>query len=247
MFSSPMKKIGGDEGDRILMNPRPEILQILIAEDDDSFREMIHDFLKSASRTIFSFKNGEEAIKAIGRSSFDLVISDLMMPGADGMKVLREAKGRNPDTVVILITGYASLDSALQAIRGGAYDYIRKPFKLDELEIVVNNACEKVSLVRENKALLSKLKQIMDEMKQPGNSQEIEMPSWPEFPESILDEKISEMDLILSQMNPPNYEVLKTESREKTFQELEKIIQLRKEGFIDALEFSRLKKMLLLP
>ena len=96
---------------------------------------------------------------------FDLIITDLMMPGADGMEVLREAKERNPDSVVILVTGYASLDSALQAIRGGAYDYIRKPFKLDELEIVVKNACEKIMLVRENKGLLRRLKEALEEMK----------------------------------------------------------------------------------
>jgi len=236
-----------DDVDRILLDPCPQNLQILIAEDDDSFREMIEDFLKKPSRALFSFKNGEEAVQAIRGSFFDLVISDLMMPGADGMEVLREAKGRNPDTVVILITGYASLDSALQAIRGGAYDYIRKPFKLDELEIVVNNACEKILLVRENKALLNKLKETMDELKQPGSSLDKKLPSLPDFPEYVLDQKISEMDFILTQMNPPNYEAPTPDSRERTFQELERIIQLRKDGFIDALEFFRLKKMLLAP
>ena len=142
-----------------------EKIQVLVVEDDDSFREVILGFLKKPKRDISAEKNGKEAIQALQSHPFDLVISDLMMPGADGMEVLREAKKKNPDCVVILITGYASLDSALQAIRGGAYDYLRKPFKLDQLEIVVNNACEKISLIRENQRLLQKLKEALEEMK----------------------------------------------------------------------------------
>ena len=224
-----------------------DTIQILIAEDDDSFREMIQDFLKTPQRIIFSFKNGQEAIQALRKGRFDLVISDLMMPGADGMEVLREAKERNPDSVVILVTGYASLDSALRAIRGGAYDYIRKPFKLDELEIVVKNACEKILLVRENKGLLRRLREALEEMnrreRSPGG-----MPApvlEPLAPKA--DRKISEMDVFLNQLAPPNYEALPQEPRETAIQDLEKLIQLRKEGFIDALEFYSLKKMLLEP
>ena len=224
-----------------------DTIQILIAEDDDSFREMIQDFLKNPQRIILSFKNGQEAIQALRKGRFDLVISDLMMPGADGMEVLREAKERNPDSVVILVTGYASLDSALRAIRGGAYDYIRKPFKLDELEIVVKNACEKILLVRENKGLLRRLREALEEMnrreRSPGG-----MPApvlEPLAPKA--DRKISEMDVFLNQLAPPNYEALPQEPRETAIQDLEKLIQLRKEGFIDALEFYSLKKMLLEP
>jgi CheY-like chemotaxis protein len=224
-----------------------DTIQILIAEDDDSFREMIQDFLKTPQRIIFSFKNGQEAIQALRKGKFDLVISDLMMPGADGMEVLREAKEMNPDSVVILVTGYASLDSALRAIRGGAYDYIRKPFKLDELEIVVKNACEKILLVRENRGLLRRLREALEEMNRRERS-----PG--EMPAPVLDplapkadRKISEMDVFLNQLAPPNYEALPQEPRETAIQDLEKLIQLRKEGFIDALEFYSLKKMLLEP
>ena len=224
-----------------------DTIQILIAEDDDSFREMIQDFLKTPQRIIFSFKNGQEAIQALRKGKFDLVISDLMMPGADGMEVLREAKERNPDSVVILVTGYASLDSALRAIRGGAYDYIRKPFKLDELEIVVKNACEKILLVRENKGLLRRLREALEEMnrreRSPGGTPAPVLE--PLAPKA--DRKIFEMDVFLNQLAPPNYEALPQEPRETAIQDLEKLIQLRKEGFIDALEFYSLKKMLLEP
>jgi len=222
-------------------------IQALIAEDDDSFREMIQDFLKSPQRLISGFKNGHEALQALRQESFDLIITDLMMPGAGGMDVLKEAKERNPDSVVILITGYASLDSALLAIRGGAYDYIRKPFKLDELEIVVKNACEKIMLVRENRGLLRRLKEASEEMKRlgppPGGKSAPTLETLP----GAASRKISEMDVILNQMAPPSYEVPLPASHEKPIQDLEKLIQLRKEGFIDALEFYSLKKMLLEP
>lgn len=224
-----------------------ETIRILIAEDDDSFREIIQDFLKGPQRTITSFKNGKEAIQAFDSSQFDLVISDLMMPGADGMEVLREAKAKNPDCVVILITGYASLDSALQAIRGGAYDYIRKPFKLDELEIVVKNACEKILLVRENKRLLQRLKDTMEEIKRLEAHPREGATSTLVPPSGGAAQKISELDVFLNQMAPPSYEVPIQEPREKAIQDLEKLIQLRKDGFIDALEYYSLKKMLLEP
>jgi CheY-like chemotaxis protein len=224
-----------------------DTIRILIAEDDDSFREIIQEFLKDPQRTISSFKNGKEAIQAFGTSQFDLVISDLMMPGADGMEVLREAKAKNSDCVVILITGYASLDSALQAIRGGAYDYIRKPFKLDELEIVVKNACEKILLVRENKGLLQRLKDTMEEMKRLGGSPGERAAPTLDPSSAAGDRKISELDVLLNQMVPPNYEIPFQEPRERAIQDLEKLIQLRKDGFIDTLEFYSLKKILLEP
>jgi CheY-like chemotaxis protein len=225
----------------------PENIQILIAEDDDSFREIIQDSLKNPQRMISGFKNGQEAIQALRKTQFDLVITDLMMPGADGMEVLRQGKERNPDCVVILITGYASLDSALQAIRGGAYDYIRKPFKLDELEIVVKNACEKILLVRENKGLLQRLRETMDEIKRFEIPPEKKPKKGYEPSPVPNNRKISEMDVLLNQMAPPKYEIPQQEPHQKTIEDLEKLIQLRKDGFIDALEFYSLKKVLLEP
>ena len=225
----------------------PENIQILIAEDDDSLREIIQNFLKNPQRMISNFKDGREAVQALRKTQFDLLITDLMMPGADGMEVLREAKERNPDCVVILITGYASLDSALQAIRGGAYDYIRKPFKLDELEIVVKNACEKILLVRENKGLLQRLRETLDEIKRSEIPPEEKSKKGYEPSPVPNNRKISEMDVLLNQMAPPKYEIPQQEPHEKTIEDLEKLIQLRKGGFIDALEFYSLKKILLEP
>ena len=240
-----MKSRVDDDFQNIRLFPGAEKIQVLVVEDDDSFREVILGFLEKPERDISAEKDGKEAISALQSHPFDLVISDLVMPGADGMAVLREAKKRNPDCVVILITGYASLDSALQAIRGGAYDYLRKPFKLDQLEIVVKNACEKISLIRENQWLLQKLKESMEEMKDLRKTGALRRTAGEIPPSAALDHKISEMELLLKQMIPTDYDFNNPEQKEKTFQDLQRLIEYKREGLLNEDEFSSLKKMLL--
>ena len=124
--------------------------EILIVDDDKT--------LLSALKTVLDHENhvticndGNKAIELCKNEKFDLIITDLMMPGASGLEVLTESRKMDPDILVVLITGFASLETAVQAIREGAYDYITKPFKLDEIRIIVNNAREKIRLIRENK------------------------------------------------------------------------------------------------
>jgi len=226
-------------------NPHPPF-RIWIAEDEDELRETLGKSLAQEGREIRLFVNGEELVEHLRRDpSFDIIVADLLMPGVDGLQVMEKSKEYNPDGVVIIMTGYASLDTAIQAIRGGAYDYIRKPFKLDELEIVIKNACEKISLTRENQRLLQRLKASMEEMKNlkkflPGNRIASQ-----DAPPLGLEHKISEMDMILNQMIPPEYDSKYKELRAKTLQELQKLIEYKKQGFLDETEFSSLKKMLL--
>jgi DNA-binding response OmpR family regulator len=225
-----------------------DMIRILIAEDDDSLREILQEFLGASQRTIQTYRNGEEALPALGKSMFDIVITDLMMPGVDGLQVLREAKDHHPDCVVIIITGYASLDTAIQAIRGGAYDYIRKPFKLDELGVAVNNACEKISLVRENRRLFQRLKETTEEVSRLKETWERHLANMLGVCWTISnEERNSEIELTLKQINPmpPDYDLKKKEFQEKPLESLERLIQMRKEGFIDEDEFLSLKTILL--
>ena len=197
-------------------------------------------------REILLFADGKELLRHLQRDpAFDIILADLIMPEIDGLKVLEEAKECNPDGVVIIMTGYASLDTAIHAIRGGAYDYIRKPFKLDELEIVVKNASEKISLIRENRYLLQTLKKTMEEMKQYRLADE--GANVRKISSANLDQKISEMDVLLRQMAPPDYDFKSKEYREQTFQNLKKLIEWKKEGYIDEAEFLSAKKVLLDP
>ncbi len=103
-------------------------LRIWIAEDEDELREALGKSLSREGREILLFADGKELLQHLKRdSAFDIIIADLLMPEVDGLQVLQESKECNPEGIVIIMTGYASLDTAIQAIRGGDYDYIRKP------------------------------------------------------------------------------------------------------------------------
>ena len=93
------------------------ILQVLIVDDDDSLLKVLADTVSAAGHKVRSSNDGAEAVELIRQQSFDLVITDLMMPGADGMEVLRVARQNQPEALVIIITGHASLETAIEAVR----------------------------------------------------------------------------------------------------------------------------------
>lgn len=148
---------GGDQahGSRI-----EGCLSILIAEDDQNLGEALADFLRQQGHRVDLAVTGREALACLSARAYPLVITDLVMPEVDGLTVLRAARERDPATLVVVMTGYASIDSAIQATREGAYDYLRKPFKLQEIEIAVANAARLLSLKRENQRLLGKLQDL---------------------------------------------------------------------------------------
>jgi FixJ family two-component response regulator len=223
-------------------------LRIWIAEDDDEFREILGSSLARERRTIRLFKDGREVLEALPEGPFDILIADLRMPGADGIQILNEVKRLHPDRIVIIMTGYASIDSAIQAIRGGAYDYIRKPFKSEELEIVIQNASERIALIRENHSLLQKLKETVEEMNHMKKVWEEHLSNMVDLYARVSpDQRLSEMELILSQLNPvpPDQDIPKREFSDNALRVLEKLIQFRKEELIDESEFLAFKKMLL--
>ena len=157
-------------------------LKILIVDDDKKLLSALKAILAQEDDNVTVCNDGRKAIELCRNEKFDLIITDLMMPGAGGLEVLKETRKIDPDSLVILITGFASLETAVQSIREGAYDYITKPFKLDEIKIVVNNAREKIRLIRENIKLINELqeaykqlnmmKQIMGVSKDPDISEE---------------------------------------------------------------------------
>jgi CheY-like chemotaxis protein len=231
------------------MTPGPaQQIRIWIAEDEDEFREILKGSLSGENRTVRLFQNGREVLEALKKEVFDILLTDLIMPEVDGIQLLNEVKRLHPDSIVIIMTGYASLDSAIQAIRGGAYDYIRKPFKLEELEILIQNACEKISLIRENRDLLRMLKETKEEL---GRLKE----TWDEHLNHVLsicwmmfgEKKNPEMELILKQVSPlaPDFDLKKREAEEKALESLQRLADLKKERSITEEEFSTFKKILL--
>ena len=127
--------------------------KILVVDDEKSLREVLSIMLKRAGYTVTEASDGDEAIGHVNKEIYDLVITDLRMPKADGMDVLKAVKSSSPDTVVLVITAFATSDSAVEAMKQGAYDYLTKPFQVDEVQLIIRNALEKRRLSTENMLL----------------------------------------------------------------------------------------------
>jgi len=135
-------------------------MRILIVDDEKIALRNLEHIMKKEGYDVVSTQSGAQAIKLLELSlenEFDVVLTDLKMPGVDGMEVLAQAKRICPDTEVVMVTGYATMDSAIEAVKAGAYHYVSKPFELDEVRRVVKKALEKRALKVENKSLREKL------------------------------------------------------------------------------------------
>jgi DNA-binding NtrC family response regulator len=138
----------------------PGKTRILVVDDDSDLRLTLCEYLESRNFTVSSARNGSEAVALLQsrKHNFDIIFTDLMMPpGPDGMEVLKAAKQLNPLSYVVVMTGYSSIETAIESIRCGAFDYLTKPFKLAEIEIVANRILEYLILIDDNKRLSSKL------------------------------------------------------------------------------------------
>jgi DNA-binding NtrC family response regulator len=133
--------------------------KVLVAEDDDIVRDVIVKFLTDEGYSVVVANDGIEAIKMLRLEDIKLVLSDLRMPGADGMEVLRSSMRINPNIAVVIITAYGTLDTALEAMNEGAYDYVVKPFVMQQLLLVVRNAFKMAMLMEENNMMADQLKE----------------------------------------------------------------------------------------
>ncbi len=124
--------------------------KILVADDEKSMREFLDIMLKKEGYKVALASNGEEVLKLIEKDIFDLALVDIRMPKLDGISALKRIKSFSPETIVIIITAYASADTAIKAMKEGAYDYITKPFKIEEIKLIIKNALEKKQLQTEN-------------------------------------------------------------------------------------------------
>jgi two-component system response regulator PilR (NtrC family) len=123
--------------------------RVLIIEDEKSMREVLKILLDEESYDVTTAADGMEGIEQIKNNIFDLVITDIKMPKADGFDVLREVKEISPNTIVLMVTAFGTTESAIEAMKQGAYDYVHKPFKIDEIRLIVKKAFEKKRLKEE--------------------------------------------------------------------------------------------------
>ena len=132
--------------------------RILIVEDDPKMREALQHIMRKEGYAVDAAETGEGGLEKLKTADFELIISDLKLPGMDGMDVLRAAKAYQPDVSVIVITAYGTVDSAVVAMKSGAEDYITKPFNIDHIRLVVKKALEKRELSVRNALLESQLR-----------------------------------------------------------------------------------------
>jgi ATP-dependent Lon protease len=119
------------------------IAKVLVVDDEEIARKNLEHILKKENYTVITAASGAEAIEMMEASDFDVVLTDIRMEKVDGIQVLEKAKSRYPDSKVIMITGYASVDSAIETLKKGAFHYIAKPFKIDEIRVTVKQAIAK--------------------------------------------------------------------------------------------------------
>ncbi len=138
------------------------IPEVLIIDDEPLMRISISDALKAEGYNVASAATGSEGLKAIKDTSYDVVITDLRLPEVDGVQILKTCKQISPHTKVLMITAYGSVDTAVEAMRIGAYDYITKPFSMDELILTVKRLIELRDLEDENIYLKEKIEEKYD-------------------------------------------------------------------------------------
>jgi len=132
--------------------------RILVIDDEGRNREFLKEFLDVEGFDVETAKDGQEGIEVLEKMDFDLVLTDLKMPRADGLAVLEGLRRINPQTVAIVFTGFGSIDTAVKAVKLGAYDYITKPLKIEEISLVIHRALEHRKLSLENEMLRRQLK-----------------------------------------------------------------------------------------
>ena len=140
------------------MTKKNESFRILIVDDNREIRTILEEYLREEGYAAQGAGDGNEALAKHGESPFDLIITDLNMPGMTGMELIKAISKEESTTEFIIITGYASLDSAIEAVKAGAFDYIVKPFRIEELRVVIKNARDKIMLKKANKQLFNKLR-----------------------------------------------------------------------------------------
>ncbi len=121
----------------------PELRKILVVDDEEDVRDTLHNVLKSLNYEPYTAASGAEALEIIKSTPIDVVLSDLYMPEMDGIELLKRVRAVEPKMVFLMITAHPTVETAVEAIKKGAYDYLTKPFHIEEVRLKINRALEK--------------------------------------------------------------------------------------------------------
>lgn len=147
--------------------------RVLIVDDEETIRNVLNKAASEEGYEVFLAESGRQAAHLIKNVDFDLVLLDLRLPDMDGLEVLRQIKTINEEMLVIIITGYASIESAVEAMKNGAYDYIKKPFRADFIKLILKLASDKIKLKGEVRRLIKAQKEEFGFEKIIGQSQKM--------------------------------------------------------------------------
>ncbi len=137
--------------------------RLLIIDDEENMRHMLSSMLKKSGYRVSTASNGSEALDMVDQTLYDFILCDLKMPGMNGMEFFEAARDKLWASTVIMMSAYGSIDTAVEAMKKGAYDFISKPFKLDEVLLALKKAEERESLKRENRWLKERIRKIQDD------------------------------------------------------------------------------------
>jgi len=132
--------------------------QILVVDDEERMRNLLKKVLTKQGLSVQTSPNGIDALMKVEETPFDVILADIRMPEMNGIEVLKTVKETRPEIYVILMTAFGSIDSAVEAMKKGAYDYITKPFKMDEITIVIKKALEEKGLRKEVASLRNEVR-----------------------------------------------------------------------------------------
>ena len=135
-------------------------IRVLLAEDEANLSQILTTFLRGRGYEVTPCPNGREALESLRSETFDVALLDIVMPEMDGLEVLRAVRSEPEPPEVIIITGNGTIETAISAMRLGAYDYMSKPYRMAEIDLLVRRAWEKRQLLRQNEVLQSRLEHI---------------------------------------------------------------------------------------
>ncbi len=146
-------------------------ISILIVDDEESVRDSLNNWFIEDGYSVECAENAKQALLLLEARNFDIILADIKMPGMDGLEMHRRIKVLNKDAIVIIMTAFASVDTAVQALKDGAYDYVTKPFDPDDLSHLIRNAAAQIILKSENETLKQKVSALEDVEDLIGESQ----------------------------------------------------------------------------
>ena len=146
-------------------------ISILIVDDEESVRDSLYNWFIEDGYRVESAENAKKALLMLESDSFDIVLADIKMPGMDGLEMLKRIKTLRKDSIVIIMTAFATVDTAVQALKDGAFDYVTKPFDPDDLSHLIRNASKQISLIEENEILKDKVVSLENVEDLIGNSE----------------------------------------------------------------------------